>query len=476
MTTADLGGDPTVSALLDRALAIAELPVTVLVSDRTETNLRWANNALTTNGEMRSRSLTVVATADVSGGTAVGTVSQEISTLTEVTAVVRAAERAARTGPPSQDAAPAAKSSAEDLVGSRSGDAVADAPPATPGIEVLSGVADGLEAAFGRARAEEVLLFGFAELVVTATSLASSNGLRRSGVQPTGRFELNAKSADLARSAWLGQPTRNFTDVDVAAHYDELVTRLGWAQTRIDLPPGRYETILPPGPVADLMIYAFWTANARDAEEGRNVFAAGEGKTRVGERLSPLPVRLRSDPDYPGLETLDFVDYAGSADGTSWVFDLGLPIPATTWVQDGVLTELVRNRAYAARTGRSATPPADNLLMDAGGTATLEEMVASTKRGLLLTCLWYIREVDPERLLLTGLTRDGVYLVEDGKVVGAVNNFRFNESPVELLARITEAGAAVSTLCREWNDYYNRTLMPPLRVADFTMSTVSQAS
>jgi predicted Zn-dependent protease len=103
-------------------------------------------------------------------------------------------------------------------------------------------------------------------------------------------------------------------------------------------------------------------------------------------------------------------------------------------------------------------------------------MIARTKRGLLLTCLWYIRDVDPERLLLTGLTRDGVYLVEDGVVVGAVNNFRWNESPVELLGRITEIGASELTLCREWNDYFNRTIMPAIRVPDFNMSTVSQAS
>jgi predicted Zn-dependent protease len=114
--------------------------------------------------------------------------------------------------------------------------------------------------------------------------------------------------------------------------------------------------------------------------------------------------------------------------------------------------------------------------MDGGGAASLSEMIASTKRGLLLTCLWYIREVDPERLLLTGLTRDGVYLIEDGAVVGAVNNFRFNESPIELLGRISEIGVAELTLCREWNDYFNRTIMPTIRVPDFNMSTVSQAS
>ena len=141
-----------------------------------------------------------------------------------------------------------------------------------------------------------------------------------------------------------------------------------------------------------------------------------------------------------------------------------------------MLRELIRNRAHAGRTGTQPTPPADNLIMDGGGTANLQEMIARTKRGLLLTCLWYISEVDPGRLLLTGLTRDGVYLIEDGEVVGAVNNFRFNDSPIELLGRITEIGAAELTLCREWNDYFNRTIMPPIRVPDFNMSTVSQAS
>ena len=128
------------------------------------------------------------------------------------------------------------------------------------------------------------------------------------------------------------------------------------------------------------------------------------------------------------------------------------------------------------RTGMRPTPPPDNLIMDGGGTASLEDMIASTERGLLLTTLWYIREVDPERLLLTGLTRDGVYLIEDGSVVGAVNNYRFNESPIELLGRISEVGVSELTLCREWNDYFNRTIMPTIRVPDFNMSTVSQAS
>ena len=122
------------------------------------------------------------------------------------------------------------------------------------------------------------------------------------------------------------------------------------------------------------------------------------------------------------------------------------------------------------------TPAVDNLVMAADSSASLSSMIGATKRGLLLTCLWYIREVDPQTLLLTGLTRDGVYLVEEGEVVGAVNNFRFNESPVGMLSRLLEVGATQQTLPREWSDYFTRAAMPPLRVEGFNMSSVSQAS
>ena len=465
----DEGGVPA-DRFVEQALRCTTVPAVVEVVEHFETNLRWAANTLTTNGEMRSRTLRVTATAAVNGGTAVVTLSQDVAELDQVAAVVAAAEAAAKAGPPAPEAAPLVP---DDPDADHDG---ADPEPARTGIDTLAGVAAGLGAAFERARAEQHLLYGFAEHIVQTVHLGSTTGLRRRGVRVSGRFELNGKSADLTRSAWIGQATRTFDDVAVADLYAQLRVRLEWARRQIDLPPGRYETLLPPGTVADLLIYAYWTANARDAEQGRNVFAAGRGETRIGQRLTESALTLSSDPHYPGLETLPFVTAGTSADGTSWAFDAGSPVPAVDWIRDGVLTELVRNRAHAAATDQAPTPPAENLIADAGGTASLEQMIASTRRGLLLTCFWYIREVDPERLLLTGLTRDGVYLIEDGEVVGAVNNFRWNESPVELLGRISEIGAAEATLCREWNDYFTATVMPPVRVPDFNMSTLSRAS
>jgi predicted Zn-dependent protease len=186
---------------------------------------------------------------------------------------------------------------------------------------------------------------------------------------------------------------------------------------------------------------------------------------------------LWSDPGAPGLECAPFV-IAHVSGGDSSVFDNGLALDSTDWISEGRLAALIQNRHSARLTGLALTPGIDNLLMAGpeGSSASLDEMVARTERGLLLTCLWYIREVDPQSLLLTGLTRDGVYLVENGEVVGQVNNFRFNESPVGLLRRLSEVGASVQTLPREWSDYFTRTAMPPIRVGDFNMSTVSQAS
>ncbi|MFD8812395.1 metallopeptidase TldD-related protein, partial [Streptomyces sp. NPDC059627] len=210
-----------------------------------------------------------------------------------------------------------------------------------------------------------------------------------------------------------------------------------------------------------------------DAAEGRTVFSNPGGGTRVGEKLTDLPLTLRSDPNEPGLESAPFV-LAHSSGGDQSVFDNGLPVAPTEWVARGELKNLTTTRHSAGLTGLPVAPAGGNLILDGGQDRSLDEMVADTERGLLLTCLWYIREVDPATLLLTGLTRDGVYLVENGQVTGQVNNFRFNESPVDLLGRAAEAGRTEKTLPREWSDWFTRAAMPALRVPDFNMSSVSQ--
>ncbi|MGW1074249.1 metallopeptidase TldD-related protein [Streptomyces sp. NPDC002537] len=452
--------------IVERALELSRADGCVVIASEDSTaNLRWAGNALTTNGVTRGRTVTVIATVDGAEGTASGVVSRSAVTADELEPLVRAAEAAAREAGPAEDAQPL-------VTGVPHSPGFTDAPAETSPA-VFDGFAPALGESFARARAEGRELYGFALHRVDSHYMGSSAGLRLRHDQPTGTLELNAKSPDRTRSAWVGRTTRDFTDVDPAALDAELARRLDWARTRIELPAGRYETLLPPTAVADLLVYQQWHATARDAAEGRTVFAKPGGGTRIGEKLSGLPLSLRSDPAYPGLECAPFVLTTASGDDAS-AFDNGLPLGATEWIRDGVLEHLVTTRHSAGLTGLPVVPAVDNLILDAGGGRSLDEMVADTERGLLLTCLWYIREVDPASLLLTGLTRDGVYLVEKGEVVGEVNNFRFNESPVSVLSRATEAGRTEQTLPREWGDYFSRTAMPALRVPDFNMSSVSQ--
>ncbi len=421
--------------LVERALAASAADgQVVFVTDSTEANLRWAANSLTTNGSMRSRHVVVVSFVDGGAGMAAGTVAR--TGTPDVAALVAASEQAARDAGPAEDAVPL----------------------------------------IGEARDRDELLFGFAEHSMATTYLGTSTGLRLRHDQPTGRVELNGKSPDFSRSVWAGTGTRDFRDVSVADLAADVERKMRWSQRRVELPAGRYETLLPPSAVSDLMIYLYWTMEARDADEGRNVFAKPGGGNRIGDRLAELPLTLRSDPCAPGLETAPFQVVAASS-GSASVFDNGMATPGVNWLENGTLANLIRPRAWALRTTAPATAAGDNLILeDPNATASLAEMVAATDRGLLLTCLWYIREVDPQTLLLTGLTRDGVFLVENGEVAGAVNNFRFNESPVDLLGRTTQAGRTERTLPREWNDWFTRAAMPALRVPDFNMSSVSPAS
>jgi predicted Zn-dependent protease len=464
---------------VERALAAARCDACVVIADESSSaNLRWAGNTLTTNGVSRSRQLTVIAVSAAAGnGTSAGVVSRAGVRADQIEDVVRAAEQAAAQSSPAEDARALVGPADREAFGSdggRTGPAWDDPMTGTE-IGVFRAFSGALAGAFDAAASGGRRLYGFAQHSVTSTFTGTSSGLRLRHDQPTGTVEINAKSADMTRSAWAGQGTRDFTDIDVGALDADLTRRLDWAKRRVDLPAGRYETLLPPAAMADLLIYLYWMAGAKDAMDGRTVFSKPGGGTRIGERLSGLPLTLRSDPTAPGLACAPFV-IAHASSRESSVFDNGLALHPTEWISSGELAALAQTRHSAELAGLPTTPAIGNLILDGAGTASLDEMTSRTGRGLLLTCLWYIREVDPQTLLLTGLTRDGIYLIENGEVTGAVNNFRFNESPVGMLARVTEAGRTVPALSREWGDHFARTAMPPARVEGFNMSSVSQAS
>jgi len=431
----------------------------VIVSDRAEASLRWAGNSMTTNGVSTSRTTAVISIVRRGDTAHIGARRSSIVDQDAVAALVAASEDAAHAAPDASDNAPLLTGSGEP--------ADWDDPVPGTGVGAFAEVARALSAGFGGSDR----LYGYARHVVETTFLATSTGVRRRFTQPTGSVEINAKRG--TASAWAGVSTPWFIDVPIDALLEELSVRLGWARRTVDLPAGRYATLMPPSTVADMMIYLGWSMDGRGAQEGRTALSAPGGGTRVGEKLTDLPLTMYSDPSSPGLECAPFVHTAAGSERLS-VFDNGVDIDRVDWIRDGIISSLVYPRATATEFGVAPAAPADNLLMT-GGTASLADMVAATERGLLLTTLWYIRTVDPTTLLLTGLTRDGVYLIEGGEVTAAVNNFRFNESPLDLLRRATEAGVAETTLPREWGDWATRAVMPTLRIPDFHMSSVSQA-
>ncbi|HXQ59834.1 MAG TPA: metallopeptidase TldD-related protein [Acidimicrobiales bacterium] len=475
---------PPAPDVIERALTLARgHDCVVVVSDGSEADVRFANNTTTTNGVRRDRRVTVIsfvaapgagrgrpgAASDMPAGPAVAVGVASRAGAVDVAELVRASEADAGGAAPADDAMPL-------VAPPGSTGAPFGAPPALTDLSTLDAVVRPLAAAFGRARSARHVLAGFASHRMDTIYLGSSTGLRLRHEQPTGTLQLVARSADGLRSTWAGVGSSRFDDVDVDVLHERLVRRLAWAERRLELPAGRYETILPPDATADLMVVLSQALSGRDAEDGRSPFSGPDGTTKRGEVLSSLPFTLRSDPAEPGLESIPFLVTTASGTDVS-VFDNGLPVAPTAWVREGRLHALEYHRAAAARSGTVTTPPGDNLMLELpGATDPLDDLIARTERGLLLTCLWYIREVDPVTLLVTGLTRDGVYLVEGGEVVGAVNNFRFNESPIDVLARTTEAGRTERALSREWGEWKSRTAMPALRVADFNMSSVSPAT
>jgi predicted Zn-dependent protease len=432
----------------------------VLVTDRIAASLRWANSSMTTNGVSTARSTTVISIVRQGDTARAGSLTSSEVDPSVIEGLVAASQAAAIAAPEARDAAP--------LLNGNGAPADWDAPTLGTGPEVFADVTRGLSRGFR----ESDQLYGFARHALETVYLATSGGLRRRYTQPTGSVEINAKRD--GASAWAAVGAPDFAAVPMDLMLEQLSTRLGWAKRSVELPEGRYETILPPSAVADMMVYLAWSMAGRGAEEGRTALSTLDGGTRVGERLTDMPLTLYSDPTVPGLACTPFVATASSSETVS-IFDNGMDIERVDWIRDGVINALAYPRAAAAEFNAPVALAADNAVMT-GGSADLADLVAATERGLLLTTLWYIREVDPTTLLLTGLTRDGVYLVEDGEVTAAVNNFRFNESPLDLLRRATQAGVSEATLPREWGDWVTRTAMPSLRIPDFHMSSVSQAT
>jgi predicted Zn-dependent protease len=320
--------------------------------------------------------------------------------------------------------------------------------------------AESMAVALEAARESDTVAAGFMDVRAGAEALATSNGLfgyhPSTGVAST----LTVRTPDGQASGWAGDEAADWTSIESERIAADAVRKcLEWRGTTT-LDAGEYDVVLEPTAVGMLMRNMRNTFNARTADEGRSYFSRGGG-TRLGERVFDSKITIRSDPGARDAETSPFI-----GDGS--------PVRPEVWVENGVLKALSYSRSWADRQGVEPRPAPQNLIM-AGGDATVEEMIASTARGVLITRFWYIRGLNPRTMSYTGLTRDGTFLIENGRISRPVNNFRFNQSMVSLLQNVEMLGRPTRVAASENSSVSAPIVVPALKIREFNLASVSDA-
>ena len=417
---------------------------------------RFAGNDVTTSGSARDLTIAIVSR----GNGRTGTVRvNDTDPAALRTAVARSEEvmAAANVDPEWIDGLPPQKY--PEIRADREATRRAGAP------ERKSGVREALELARGRKLAAS----GFSETTTRWAGLANKNGNFGFSTSTSAEFSTTMRTEDGTGSGWAGLEAPDFSSIPAGDLARRAAKKAEDSAKPRELAPGRYTVVFEPRAVADLLGGLNAAMSRRAADEGRSFFAKPGSGNRIGEKIFSENVTIRSDPfdarvpgrPWIGSASGGFLGFGGFAGGNF----AGLPARRTTWIEKGVLRNLTTDLYWAKKIGEEPLPFSGGLVME-GGTGTVDDLVAGTDRGLLLTRFWYIRTVNPQTVQLTGLTRDGVWLIEKGKVVGPVNNFRFNDSPVNLLKNMEAMSASVST---------GDMVVPAIRSRDFNFTSKSDA-
>lgn len=422
----------------------------VNLSSTIEGNTRSAGNSVTTSGETRNASVSVTSRFGKRSASATTNRFDDAS----LRRAVESSERLARLAPENPELMP--------LPG----------PAETAEVPALFRSTVGLDAeararaakAAGDACAEAGLVgAGFLHRRAGAQCVANSAGLFSYHASSAVANTLTVRTPAGDGSGWAGTAhndwSRTLSPAQVAARAS---AKARGSQGASALDPGRYTVLLEPTAVADLLELLTFAMSARSADEGRSFFSRRGGGNRIGEKVVDERVTILSDPTDP-----DLLENPATSEG--------LPIGRTVWIENGVVRNLAYDRYWAAKMGVAPRPFGGGTRL-AGGGATMEELMAGIDRGLLVTRFWYIRSVDPRTILYTGLTRDGVFLIEGGKVTRAVNNFRFNESPVTMLSNLVAMGRPERVVGSDSGEAGGTAMVvPPLVTREFNFSSVSEA-
>lgn len=298
---------------------------------------------------------------------------------------------------------------------------------------------------------------GFLENTTGFSSVMNSKGLFAYNKDTDVIFSVTTRNAEGTASGYAARGFNDINKLDTLTATKIAATKANGSKGAKAIEPGKYTVILEPV-AATYMLENMFRFDARLADEGRSFLSKPGGGTRLGEKLMDEKVTIYSDPFNPELPS------------STWNRE-GDKLEKTTWIDKGVVKNLSYSRYWADKKGVKAVPGPSNIIME-GGTASVEDLIKSTERGILVSRLWYIRMVDQQTLLLTGLTRDGTFYIENGKIMYPVKNFRFNESPVIMLNNVEALGKPERSISVE---SYRSYLIPPMKIRDFTFSSLSDA-
>lgn len=299
---------------------------------------------------------------------------------------------------------------------------------------------------------------GYLQTGISAGAVGNNKGLFAYQAGTSANYTLTVRTTDGTGSGWAGADHPDWSQLNVAEVAQRAIQKAKMSRNPVAIEPGRYTVILEPQAVGDLVQLLAFALDARSADEGRSAFSKQGGGTKVGEKVVDERVTLFSDPTDTQLLSNAF-------DGQ------GLAAHRQVWIDKGVLKKLTYSRFWAQKQNKQ--PDAGtNAVKFQGSTPTTEDLIRSTPRGVLVTRLWYLRQVDPRTVLYTGLTRDGTFLIEDGKITKAVKNMRFNESPLFMLNNLEGIGRAVRVAGTEAG---GDVVMPAIKVRDFNFTSLSDA-
>jgi predicted Zn-dependent protease len=420
--------------------------VIVNVGSGSQSNVRFAANQMSTAGAVWNTSLAVTSVFGKKHATAV---TNELSD-DSIARVVGESERLAKLSPEDPEWLP--------VLGPQTYLPVQGYFESTANVSAADRARAALTALTPAREAGDLQAAGF--LVVNSTSSALGNSKDLFAYHRTTRanYTLTVRAADGTGSGWAGTEDNDWTRIDFAKVSNSAIEKARLSRNPVAIEPGRYIVILEPQAVGDLVSLLVFYLQARLADEGRSAFAKADGGNKIGEKIMDPRVTIISDPQDPQMLLQPF-----DAEG--------LPSRRMAWIENGVLKELAYSRFWAQKKGKTPTVGASSLKM-LGGPTTAEEMIRSTPRGLLVTRLWYLRPVDPRTILFTGLTRDGTFLIENGKITRAVKNFRFNESPLFMLNNLEAMGPSVRIAGAEAG---GSMVMPTIKVRDFNFTSLSDA-